>query len=104
MQQWFAARSVVLDDTVREFVDRAQEAHARFENQWRGVEWRLARTPEKETPRRPHDPTKYLICVIPEKELATTHELWLLYSYDEDEVVIHWARFGDGHNLNPPMP
>lgn len=90
--QWLNARTVVLDPEAEKFVVRAEAAHPRFEAQWRGVEWLLARSPEIGRPRDPHEPMKYLVHVVPENSLATTHELWILYSYDIDEVTVHRAR------------
>ena len=93
--QWFNARTIVLDDKARHFVDQAEKEHARFEDQWRGAEWLLARSPEKGISRDQHYPMEYLVYVIPENSWAKTRELWILYSYDEDRVIIHRARFGN---------
>lgn len=98
--QWFNARTVVLDPEAEDFVRGAEAAHPRFEAQWRGADWLLARSPEIGVPRDSREPMKYLVHVVPENSLATTHELWILYSYDADEVTVHRARFLDGHNLN----
>ena len=66
----------------------------RFDDHWRGVEWFLARRPEKGTPRSHQDATKYLVYVFPQNTSAKTRELWVLYSYDDDRVDIHLVRFG----------
>ena len=91
---WSVYRDVALEPQAQTFVDGAVSDGARFEDQWRGVEWLLARTPEKGTPRYPHEPTKFLIYVFPANQWAKTRELWVLYSYDDDRVTIHLVQFG----------
>ncbi len=92
--KWSVYRDVALDQQAQDFVDGVSAEAKRFEDQWRGVEWLLARTPENGTPRFPNDATKYLIYVFPGNPWAETRDLWVLYSYDDDRVVIHLARFG----------
>jgi len=96
----FSARTVLLDDAAQRFVDRSREKYERFEDHWRGITWRLARSPEKGIPRDPLKPDQYLNIVIPANLIAGTVEIWLLYSYTENETCIHRALFGDGPSLN----
>ena len=91
---WPQLRTIVLDRRSQEFVDREQQQSLRFEDHWRGVEWRLARTPEAGAPRVRSKPDGYLVCVIPANQLAKTRELWILYSYNQDEVQVHGIGFG----------
>ncbi|MCY4184097.1 MAG: hypothetical protein OXC82_13590 [Rhodobacteraceae bacterium] len=48
---WTVFREIVLEERAHEFIDQASAQNNRFEDQWRGVEWLLARTPEKGSPR-----------------------------------------------------
>lgn len=90
---WATHRTVVLEKRTQEFVDEVHLLAPRFDDQWRGVEWLLARTPQVGTPRLTDKQEEYLICVFPRNNLAGTNELWVLYSYDKDQVVIHAAHF-----------
>ena len=90
--QWPVYRTIFLEPPARKFVEEVKDAQ-RFDEQWRGVDWILARKPESGLPRYLKEPTKYLIYVFPANELARTKELWVLYSYDEDAVTIHAVRF-----------
>ena len=91
---WPQFRTVVLDHRAQDFVDREQRQSPKFENQWRGVEWLLARTPEAGAPRVPASPMSYLVYVIPANPLAGTRELWVLYSYNQEEVQVHGVEIG----------
>ena len=93
--QWSVYRDVALDPQAQRFVDEATAQTPRFDDHWRGIEWRLARSPEKGTPRYHHEATKYLVHVFPQNKVAETRELWVLYSYDDVRVTIHRVRFGD---------
>lgn len=90
---WARYRTVVLDSRAEEFVNREQK-NLRFEDQWNGVEWILARTPDSGLPRLHSSPTNYLLYVFPENLLAETGKLEVLYSYDEDVVTVHAVRYG----------
>ena len=92
---WPQYRTVVLDRRAQEFVDLESSRTPRFDDQWRGVEWRLARRPDTGIPRLAMNQTDFLVYVFPANEFATTRELWVLYSYNQDRVTIHAARFGD---------
>ena len=66
----------------------------RFEDQWSGVEWHLARKPEKGRPRYREEPEKFLLYIPAANPIAKTRELWVLYSYDQNKVNVHAIRFG----------
>ena len=91
---WSPLRNVVLDVQTQIFVDQ-NSANTRFEHHWRGIEWLLCRSPQKGLPRDPSTPTEFLIYVFGGSELAKTKEVWVLYSYDAHQTVVHAARFGD---------
>ena len=54
----------------------------------------LARTPGDGVPRLHEHQTKFLLRIVPSNNLANTKELRVLYSYNENEVVVHDLRFG----------
>lgn len=91
---WKLYRTVVLDKRAEAFVDKESLSASRFDDHWRGVEWLLARKPQSGIPRKASDPKKYLVYVFPDNNLAGTKDLWVLYSYNEDQVVIHAVDFG----------
>ena len=91
---WAVYRTIVLDEPVRKFVDHESSKANRFEDQWDGVVWHLARKPEKGLPRYPQNPDKYLLHIFAANPLGSTRELWVLYSYNQNEVQIHAIRFG----------
>ena len=91
---WPQYRTVVLSHRAQEFVDREEKQAPRFDDHWRGVEWLLARTPEAGVPRKRTSHQNHLVYVIPANQLAGTLEICVLYSYDQDEVQIHGAKFG----------
>lgn len=93
-QPWLPCRTVVLDDEAEAFVRAQEHQGSRFEDQWQGIEWLLARKPEYGSSRFPEEPCSYLVYVFPGDDLASTQELWVLYSYDQNEVVIHSVKFG----------
>lgn len=92
--QWPIYRTIILDPLADAFVQSATQNTKRFADQWQGVEWRLARKPEAGLPRYPKAPRRHLIYVFPANELAHTQELWVLYSYNRDKVIVHALRFG----------
>ena len=91
---WPVYRTVVLDPSAQTFVDDKSEHVDRFEEQWRGIEWLISRTPEVGRPRSMHVPTDFVLLVVARNEIAGTNDVWLLYSYSDAEVTIHGVRFG----------
>ncbi len=94
---WLLYRTVVLDPRAQESVDLELSKNTRFAELWRAVEWLLARTPEAGMPRLGTNPDKFLVCVISRDrvvEIQGLPELWILYSYTQDEVLIHAVSLG----------
>lgn len=93
-QSWSQYLTVILDPRAQQFHDREREQTPRFEDQWRGVEWMLARTPGNGVPRLHKNRTKFLLRIFPSNNRANTKELQVLYSYNQNAVVVHDLRFG----------
>ena len=94
---WLQYRTVVLDPRAQESVDLELSKNTRFDELWRAVEWLLARTPEAGKPRLGTSPDKFLVCVISRDrlvEIPGLPELWVIYSYTQDEVQIHAVALG----------
>lgn len=94
MAQWPTYRTVVLDARAQEFVDSNSSPGSRFDDQWRGIEWLLCRKPDLGLPRHKNVPTKFLLLVVASNEIANTREVWVLYSYDDNNVIVHAIAFG----------
>lgn len=94
-QTWPRYRTIVLDASVESFVKSQEQEDIRFEEQWMGAEWILARSAEKGVPRFPTEPNKFLLEGISVNDYAETKELWVLYSYDDDQVYVHAAKVKD---------
>lgn len=70
---WIPCRTIILDKDAEEFVKENETSQdERFEDQWRGVEWFLARKPDQGIPRNPKEPCKYLIYNFSADKLANT--------------------------------
>ncbi|KAA3448861.1 hypothetical protein C7I87_19515 [Mesorhizobium sp. SARCC-RB16n] len=93
MASWPTYRTVVLDQRAQVFVDAHAVANGRFDEQWQGIEWLICRMPEKGLPRHAHEPTKFLLFVVAGNDLAETKEVWVLYSYDDNDVTVHAVAF-----------
>ena len=86
-------RTIVLEEVAEEFVnEQNQVKNSRFEDQWRGVEWILARSPEEGETCGPENPGKFLVYVFTENQYAETRSVSVLYSYDENQVTIYSVR------------
>lgn len=94
MPLWTTYRTVVLEQRAQIFIDSHSKPDSRFEEQWEGVEWLLSRKPDCGLPRHAQEPNKYLLLVIAASALATTAELWVLYSYDDNNVTVHALAIG----------
>ncbi len=92
---WATHRTIVYEAVAQEEIDDFTDPHHRFHDQLMGVEWILARTPEIGTPATPDDRAKNVLLVFQGDELAGTTDLWLLYSYDEGEVIVHGLKVAD---------
>lgn len=87
-------RTIVLDHEAQKIVDQEQATETRFEDQWRGVEWRLARSPQVGK-RVLSAPETYLVDVYSGNPHANTHDLRVVYSFDRDRVHVHSIRIVD---------
>jgi hypothetical protein len=94
MPSWPTYRTVVYDERAQGFIDANTVPGERFEDQWRGAEWLICRAPEKGLPRDKQVPTKFVVLVIAGSAEAGTKELWLLYSFEDNEVTVHAVSFG----------
>lgn len=92
-QNWSQYRTIVLEPKAESFVSKQERELPRFEEQWQGVEWILARSPDKGIPRLHSEPDKFLLEGISANDAAGTQELWILYSYDKDCVYVHDVKF-----------
>jgi hypothetical protein len=92
---WQPYRTVVLDGRAQDFIDRHATPGARFAEHWDGIVWLLCRTPEIGTARDRHDPTRFVIHVSAGSGLAGTKDVWVLYSFTDDEVIVHGVSVPD---------
>ena len=92
---WATYRTVVLDPRAEKFVAELGPNGNRFTEQWDGIEWLLARTPEIGVSRHSDQPSSFLLLAVGANEIAKTKDIWVLYSYSDGEVTIHDARFAE---------
>lgn len=92
---WPTYRSVALDSAAEAFVDLHAVPGARFEDHWNGIVWLISRTPDVGLPRDRHNPQQHVLLVSAGSDLAGTREVWLLYSYDDDKVIVHAVRYAE---------
>lgn len=86
---WKTLRSVVEELDVAEHVDLLSEKHARFSEAWDGIKWLLARTPDlKGAARREGSSRNYRVFVFQGDFMADTPNIWVVYHFTENEVVI----------------
>lgn len=85
----------MLDQQPQEAVDDATPKFARFDQVFMGLEWLLARSPSRGLRGRINgEPVR--IYVQGGDTTAATPEIWVVYTYNDDEVVIKALRV-----LNP---
>ena len=83
----FHARTIVLDPQADEEAQRARKVFSRFDQAMDGLEWLLARSPDRGmTLRIPGKDAR--IYVQSSGDLTGVPSLWVAYSFDEDQVVI----------------
>ena len=86
---WKALRSVVEELDVSETVDLLTEKHPRFSEAWDGIKWLLARTPDLKGAVSRQDATlNYRAFVFAGDPLADTPDIWVVYHFTDDEVII----------------
>ena len=91
---WQRFRTIVLDPRAQLFVDENSATGARFNEHWDGIVWLLCRTPNISIPRSRQEPKRFLLLVSEGAGFAGTRDVWILYSYDDQEVVVHGVSFG----------
>jgi hypothetical protein len=94
MPAWNTYRTVVYDALASGFLTQNTQPGDRFEDQWRGIEWLLSRTPGIGLPRDKQIPGRFNVVVVAGNPAARTREVWVLYSYEDHEVTVHAIRFG----------
>jgi hypothetical protein len=92
---WQPYRTVVLDGRAQVFIDEHATPGARFAEHWDGIVWLLCRTPEIGRPRNRQVQTQFVIYVSAGSALAGTQDTWILYSYTDDEVIVHGVKMSD---------
>ena len=85
---WQTFRDVALDPEAAASLDEACKALNRAEDAWRGLEWLLARRP-KQGASRVVGGIQFNLYVQASDPLAATPQLTVLFTYDDDKVVIH---------------
>lgn len=96
MPAWKTYRTVVRDGPAEAFLRQNAVPGERFDDQWRGIEWLICRTPEIGLPRDKEQAGKFNLLVFAASDVAKTREVWVLYSYEDDEVTVHAIKFADG--------
>ena len=96
---WVLLRIIRLEPIVAEFVEAERLKDGRFVDQWDGIEDILSRTPEiGQAPiEGPED--KNLLYHFLKDDLAKTKSIVVIYSYDNEKVMIHGAAYSEelGH-------
>ncbi len=86
---WQALRQIVEALDVSEYVDLYTEKHPRFAEAWDALKWLLARNPEPKGSWLKSGATRrYRAYVLASDQFAGTPELWVTYTYTDNEVVI----------------
>lgn len=87
-------RSVVYDDVAVSEKDRFIGQN-NVECQFIGIEWLLARTPEIGELQKSKLVNNLFVHVPKEDTVAKTDKVWVLYSYNKEEVCIHGLKIYD---------
>ena len=93
---WKTLRTVVHELDVSALVDVLTERHDRFVEVWQGIEWILARTPDLKGSARREGVENVRIYVFAGDELAGTPDVWVVYKFDDNEVIILGVTVPDG--------
>ena len=90
-------RTVRLEGAASDFIDSCIEHNPRFEGHWRGIEWLLARTPDKfGLARIAADPLRYRLMVSGGIPSLRIRDVFVLYSFNDEVVTVHDVGFRDG--------
>ena len=88
---WSIYRSIVLEPAAQEAADSFSGSLHRFDEAWQALEWFLARKPGAGHFKTIGTVTYYLY-VQASDELAKTPDITVIYSFDEDQVVVYAVR------------
>lgn len=80
MPAWKTYRTVVCDEPAEAFLSQNAVPGERFDDQWRGIEWLICRTPEIGLPRNKEQAGKFNLLVFAASEVAETREVWSGFS------------------------
>lgn len=91
-------RTVILSQEAQRTHDDALTAFPRFDEAYQGLEWRIARSPAQGAKGRYSEALGVYVCLVVQEGnwIAETPEIWVLYTFDDQEVLIH--------NLNVILP
>lgn len=82
----FRARTVVLEPAAEASSDEAKRQFRRFEDAWEGVEWLLARSPDRGAMYLGAD--KETRHYVQSSGATDVPFIWVVYTFDDDEVVV----------------
>lgn len=87
---WQVLREVVEELDVSNYVDLFTEKFPRFEEAWEGLKWLLSRNPAPKGSARREAVSggEYRSYVSASDPLAKTPEIWVVYTYTDDQVII----------------
>lgn len=86
---WTILRTVVEETDVSPLIDHFTRQFPRFDEAWVGLQWLLARNPRPQgCAAREVDGVYYSVYVAAGDEVAGTPDIWILYTFDNAEVVI----------------
>lgn len=89
MVNWFTARTIVQEPSVSAAVDRYTKKYARFDEAYQALEWLLARKCETlQAGMRTVKGVTYHLYRQAADALAGTPAIVIVYTYDQNEVVI----------------
>jgi hypothetical protein len=96
---WLKQRTIRLADGLEGEITAAKKRFPRFDEAWEGIAWLLARNPTPvDAIQTTYGGKPYCLLGCSGDPAATTADMWLVYEYDDDVVVIH------GLNLVEPSP
>ena len=93
---WVLMRTVRLEHTVQEFKDsHSADDEGKFYEQWDAMEFLLAKNPEVGVSNFDAPKGEDLLYVVAADDMARTRDLAIVYSYNDELVIIHGAEFVD---------
>ncbi len=84
---WITLRSIVEENSVRQDAERFKAQFQRFDEAWDALKWLLSREPDQKNAAR-HSGGQASVYVQAADGLAKTPEIWVVYRYDDNEVVL----------------